>query len=88
MPKHEPFKLVSITFLSLQKKVSPRWRQECKLVLEIVRNDFECLIDKRFVMPTSGVIEMLASKLKWIGRGKNLCFKDLCLRPLVCVESV
>jgi hypothetical protein len=35
-PKHDLFKLVSITFLPLQKKVSLRWRHECRSELEIV----------------------------------------------------
>jgi hypothetical protein len=34
-PRQDLFRLVSMTFLPLQKKVSPRWRQACKSVLEI-----------------------------------------------------
>jgi len=35
-PKHDFLKLVSISFLPLQKKVSPRWRHEGRSELEIV----------------------------------------------------
>jgi hypothetical protein len=33
--RHDFFKLASINFFQLQKKVSPRWRHECRSELEI-----------------------------------------------------
>ncbi len=60
-----------MTFLPLQKKVSPRWRQACKSELKIVWIDWECPMASRFVVRMSRVIEMLVAKLKWIGSGRN-----------------
>jgi len=59
------------TELPSQKKVCPRWRHPAKLEEERVLKVSVSPIAMRSVRPTSGMMEMLAEKLKWIGRETN-----------------